>query len=263
MEAHRYGLSAAALKYLAALFMLVDHIGMVFPTMLTELGLPTWGGWAAPAHRAAGLSHFRLLRGRGCRRTRFFHRYLIRLGACALLSQAPFTLATGVWGGSVLLTFFLSAGAIYGYERLSKAEHGPAVSAIPLFAACALALLLNVDYGFPAVLLIFALYLCGDNRRRKLLCLGSRSGSPLSALPAPDRAALPPTVPAGLDGGLSAPCPPCVCSLRIVRRGIPPSVGLVPWAIGCAEQVVLLCVLSRAPAGPMGPGAGAELRCKQ
>ena len=42
MEAHRYGLSAAALKYLAALFMLVDHIGMVFPTMLTELGLPTW-----------------------------------------------------------------------------------------------------------------------------------------------------------------------------------------------------------------------------
>ena len=41
MEAHRYGLSAAALKCLAALFMLVDHIGMVFPTMLTELGLPT------------------------------------------------------------------------------------------------------------------------------------------------------------------------------------------------------------------------------
>ena len=73
----------------------------------------------------------------------------------------------------MLLTFFLSAGAIYGYERLSKAEHGPAVSAIPLFAACALALLLNVDYGFPAVLLIFALYLCGDNRHRKLLCLGA------------------------------------------------------------------------------------------
>ena len=127
-----------------------------------------------PAH--PGGWRFRLFAyfvAEGCRRTHFFHRYLIRLGACALLSQAPFTLATGVWGGSVLLTFFLSAGAIYGYERLSKAEHGPAVSAIPLFAACALALLLNVDYGFPAVLLIFALYLCGDNRRRKLLCLGA------------------------------------------------------------------------------------------
>lgn len=144
----------------------------------------------------------------------------------------------------MLLTFFLSAGAIYGYERLSKAEHGPAVSAIPLFAACALALLLNVDYGFPARAPIFALYLCGDNRRRKLLCLGA--GLALLYLlyqPLIGLLSLP-TVPAGLDGGLSAPCPPCVCSLRIVRRGIPPSVGLVPWAIGCAEQVVLLCVLS-------------------
>ena len=173
MEAHRYGLSAAALKYLAALFMLVDHIGMVFPTMLTELGLPTWADGLPRLIGRLAFPIFAYFVAEGCRRTRFFHRYLIRLGACALLSQAPFTLATGVWGGSVLLTFFLSAGAIYGYERLSKAEHGPAVSAIPLFAACALALLLNVDYGFPAVLLIFALYLCGDNRRRKLLCLGA------------------------------------------------------------------------------------------
>ena len=173
MEAHRYGLSAAALKYLAALFMLVDHIGMVFPTMLTELGLPTWADGLPRLIGRLAFPIFAYFVAEGCRRTRFFLRYLIRLGACALLSQAPFTLATGVWGGSVLLTFFLSAGAIYGYERLSKAEHGPAVSAIPLFAACALALLLNVDYGFPAVLLIFALYLCGDNRHRKLLCLGA------------------------------------------------------------------------------------------
>ena len=155
MEAHRYGLSAAALKYLAALFMLVDHIGMVFPTMLTELGLPTWADGLPRLIGRLAFPIFAYFVAEGCRRTRFFHRYLIRLGACALLS------------------FFLSAGAIYGYERLSKAEHGPAVSAIPLFAACALALLLNVDYGFPAVLLIFALYLCGDNRRRKLLCLGA------------------------------------------------------------------------------------------
>lgn len=153
--------------------MLVDHIGMVFPTMLTELGLPTWADGLPRLIGRLAFPIFAYFVAEGCRRTRFFHRYLIRLGACALLSQAPFTLATGVWGGSVLLTFFLSAGAIYGYERLSKAEHGPAVSAIPLFAACALALLLNVDYGFPAVLLIFALYLCGDNRRRKLLCLGA------------------------------------------------------------------------------------------
>ena len=184
----RCGLSGTALKYIACITMLIDHIG----ASCIEAGilLPALAAGAASCSGipvSTLLAADRVLRyiGRlafpifayfvaeGCRRTRFFHRYLIRLGACALLSQAPFTLATGVWGGSVLLTFFLSAGAIYGYERLSKAEHGPAVSAIPLFAACALALLLNVDYGFPAVLLIFALYLCGDNRRRKLLCLGA------------------------------------------------------------------------------------------
>lgn len=96
MEAHRYGLSAAALKYLAALFMLVDHIGMVFPTMLTELGLPTWADGLPRLIGRLAFPIFAYFVAEGCRRTRFFHRYLTRLGACALLSQAPFTLATGV-----------------------------------------------------------------------------------------------------------------------------------------------------------------------
>ena len=36
-----------------------------------------------------------------------------------------------------------------------------------------LALVLNTDYGFPAVLLVFGLYLCGEDRKRLLLCLGA------------------------------------------------------------------------------------------
>ena len=88
----------------------------------------------------------------GCRRTRFFHRYLIRLGVFALVSQVPFTLATGTWGGNVILTFFLAAAAICGYERLVKAEYSVTVAALPLLGACVLALVLNTDYGFPAVL---------------------------------------------------------------------------------------------------------------
>ena len=88
MEAHRYGLSAAALKYLAALFMLVDHIGMVFPTMLTELGLPTWADGLPRLIGRLAFPIFAYFVAEGCRRTRFFHRYLTRLGACALLSQA-------------------------------------------------------------------------------------------------------------------------------------------------------------------------------
>lgn len=169
---NRYGLSAAALKYLAALCMLVDHMGVVFPTMLADMGLP---GWADLLPRLIGRLAFPIFAyfvAEGCRRTRFFSRYLIRLFVFGLLSQAPFALATGTWGGNVIQTFFLAAWAIWSFERASQAGRSPAAASLPLLVCCVLALVLDCDYGFPAVLLIFALYLQGENRKRLLLCLG-------------------------------------------------------------------------------------------
>ena len=168
----RYGLSAAFLKSLAALAMFFDHMGVVFPDLFATLGLPPWLDVLPRLVGRISFPIFAYFLAEGCRRTRFFSRYLVRLGLCALVSQVPFTLATGVWGGSVLLTFFLSALAIWGYEKLAEREHGPSLSALPLLGACILAILLNVDYGFPAVLLIFALYLQGEDRKRLLICLG-------------------------------------------------------------------------------------------
>lgn len=168
----RYGLSAAALKYLAALCMLLDHMGVVFPHLFSELGLPAALDLLPRCAGRLAFPIFAYFVAEGCRRTRFFHRYLIRLGVFALVSQVPYTLATGSWGGNVILTFFLAACAVYGYERLAQAGRGPAAAALPLAGACVLALLLNTDYGFPAVLLVFALYLCGEARKRLLLCLG-------------------------------------------------------------------------------------------
>ncbi|MBM6724677.1 TraX family protein [Pseudoflavonifractor phocaeensis] len=168
----RYGLSAAALKYLAALCMLVDHMGVVFPTMMADMGLP---GWANLLPRLIGRLAFPIFAyfvAEGCRRTRFFSRYLLRLFLFALLSQAPFGLATGTWGGNVIQTFFLAAWAIWSFERASQSGHSPAVASLPLLVCCVLSLALNCDYGFPAVLLVFALYLQGENRKRLLLCLG-------------------------------------------------------------------------------------------
>lgn len=166
----RYGLSAAALKYLAALSMLVDHMGVVFPTMAADMGLPAWADLLPRLIGRLAFPIFAYFLAEGCRRTRFFSRYLLRLGLFALLSQVPFTLATGTWGGSVILTFFLAAGAIWAFERLSAKGHTPAAASLPLLAACVLAF--NCDYGFPAVLLIFTLYLCGEDRKKLLLCLG-------------------------------------------------------------------------------------------
>lgn len=168
----RYGLSAAALKYLAALCMLVDHMGVVFPTMLAHMGLPDWADLLPRLIGRLAFPIFAYFVAEGCRRTRFFSRYLLRLGLFALIAQIPFTLATGTWGGNVIFTFFLAAGAVWSFERLSGQGRSPAVAWLPLLAGCMLALALNCDYGFPAVLLIFALYLQGEDRKKLLICLG-------------------------------------------------------------------------------------------
>ena len=112
----RYGLSAAALKYLAALFMLVDHIGVVFPTILSDMGLPAWTDLLPRLIGRLAFPIFAYFVAEGCRRTRFFSRYLIRLGLFALISQVPFTLATGTWGGNVILT----EGLVLQDEKLWK-----------------------------------------------------------------------------------------------------------------------------------------------
>ena len=169
----RYGLSAAALKYLAALCMLLDHMAVVFPGLFAGLGLPAALDLLPRCAGRLAFPIFAYFVAEGCRRTRFFHRYLIRLGVCALVSQAPYTLATGIRGGNVVLTLFLAAAAVWGYERLVKSDYSVTMAALPLLGACVLALALNTDYGFPGVLLVFALYLCGEDRKRLLACLGA------------------------------------------------------------------------------------------
>ena len=169
----RYGLSAAALKYFAALCMLADHAGLVFPDLLSQLGLPAWADALPRLVGRLAFPIFAYFVAEGCRRTRFFSRYLLRLFLFALLSQVPFTLATGIVGGNVILTFFLAAGSVWGFERAAQAGRGPAAASLPLLAACVLALAANCDYGFPGVLLVFALYLCGEDRKKLLSCLGA------------------------------------------------------------------------------------------
>ena len=169
----RYGLSAAALKYFAALCMLADHMGLVFPTLLSQLGLPAWADALPRLVGRLAFPIFAYFVAEGCRRTRFFSRYLLRLLLFAFLSQVPFTLATGTLGGNAILTFFLAAGSVWGFERAVQAGRGPAAASLPLLAACVLALAANCDYGFPGVLLVFALYLCGEDRKKLLACLGA------------------------------------------------------------------------------------------
>ena len=169
----------------------------------------------------------------------------LRLGALARLSVVPFTATGG--RGSVIATFFFAALG-FGFERLLQS--GPAVSAIPLFAACALALLLNVDYGFPAVPAVSPFTSAVISRRK------CRTGW-LSSICSYQPLSGPPLHCSGrTDGGLSAPCPSPVLLPYALRRassfaafwlqwrpqsqwffyGSIPSIGSPAlWAWGCAE----------------------------
>ena len=128
MEAHRYGLSAAALKYLAALFMLVDHIGMVFPTMLTELGLPTWADGLPRLIGRLAFPIFCFLAVEGFLHTHDVKKYVRRLLLFGLLSEVPFDLAFfrtpfAPQHQNVYWTLALGVLAMAGLKRFEK-ENG-------------------------------------------------------------------------------------------------------------------------------------------
>ena len=259
MEAHRYGLSAAALKYLAALFMLVDHIGMVFPTTPTELGLPTWaagidGFWPFPFSptswpRAAAAPASSTAISSGWERVPFSPR-----------RPSPWPPASGAEVCSSP-----SSSAPEPSTAMSvcpKQSTAQPCRPFPCLRPGALALLLNVDYGFPAVLLIVALYLCGDNRRRKLLCLGTRPRSH-PALPAPDRAR-PFSHCSGRTGWRAICSMPSLCLLS-THCAPKASLLLLAWYRGQLGVQSKWFFYVFYPAHLLGlwPGAGAELRCKQ
>lgn len=167
------GLSASALKYFAAFFMLVDHVGVLLEGVLSTT---SWGISVFYLLRSMGRIAFPIFLffvAEGCHRTGNFSSYLLRLGIFAAISEVPFRLFTGNTGSSVILTFFLGALAIYGFERLREQETPLALTALPLLGACIAALVLNSDYGLPAVLLLFSLHLCGADRRRQVLCLSA------------------------------------------------------------------------------------------
>ena len=164
-------MSATALKLLAVVCMLVDHAGVVFPLMGGVTGpeslwyyLPRYVGRLA-------FPIFVFFAAEGCRKTRNLPRYALRLGVMAAVSQIPFSLVSQTLGGSMMLTLFLGVAAVWGTQHLQERGYGPGVCLVPVLCACAAALLTGSDYGAAGVLLLFALYLCGEDRRRQLRCL--------------------------------------------------------------------------------------------
>lgn len=161
-----------ALKYMAAAFMAVDHVGMLFDPLSAFF---TAGDPARQLLRYLGRLAFPIFAffvAEGCRKTRNYPAYLRRLGLFALLAQFPLLLLPSLKGcGNVLTTFFLAALGIFfwreGQVRGWKARGWLAMG------ACVLAVeVLRGDYGWVGAFLVCAVYLTGEDRRRQLLVLG-------------------------------------------------------------------------------------------
>ena len=146
--------------------MIIDHTGEVWANSIPDsFALRLAGRIAFPIYA--------FMIAEGCRHTKNIKKYMLRLGAFALISEIPFDLCfeNARISGLNDLTFlsfsyqniffnlFLAVSAIYIYELLKGKKYGfTGFLAFP--AAMAAAELLNADYGAYAVPIIAALYFC-------------------------------------------------------------------------------------------------------
>ncbi len=147
------GLSQEALKTIACICMLLDHIGAA---LVPCMGLRLVGRLAFPIYC--------FLLTQGARHTHSPRRYLLRLAIGAALSELPFDLlffGTPELGHqNVMLTLLLGLGMLLALRRMAH----PALQVLCVALAVGAAELLRVDYGGLGVLLIALFAQSGGNR---------------------------------------------------------------------------------------------------
>ena len=160
----RRGLSAAALKYFAAIMMLVDHIDMMFLPLAPLYWYHPLASYPLFFLGRMSLPIFAFFMAEGMRHSRNRRVYLIRLGIFGAATQAPFLLGFLSGSGSIIATFFLAAAGIFAYDKLKTKLPGW-ISILPLLLFAWMAHLLPTDYGWAGVLTPACVYLA---RTRKL-----------------------------------------------------------------------------------------------
>lgn len=179
-------MSAARLKYLAAAAMAADHIGWLLEPMSPLAGPDDLLFYLFRYIGRLAFPIFAFFTAEGCRKTRSFPRYLLRLGIFGGATHVFIFLASGGTGGSVIATFFLAALGIFLCGQLTVSGRSPVLAFLPGLGLALLAQALGTDYGFLGAALVLCLYFCGEDRRRQLLCLGGflvllYLGEPLAA----------------------------------------------------------------------------------
>ena len=186
----RCGLSGTALKYIACITMLIDHIGascieagILLPALAAGAascsGIPVSTLLAADrVLRYIGRLAFPIfcfLAVEGFLHTHDVKRYMQRLLLFGLLSEVPFDLAFfrtpfAPQHQNVYWTLALGVLAMAGLKRFEKENGLPGWQGLVWAGGCAaLALVANTDYHAIGVLIICTLYLTRADRKRQCL----------------------------------------------------------------------------------------------
>jgi len=152
-------MNAFALKIIALVTMIIDHIGVVFPE--------TFGFEFRVIGRVAFPIYVFLI-AEGFRHTKSPGKFLARLFAFAMLSEPVFDWAllgaSFPWGvnflaeTNIFYTLFLGGAAIVVYEKIRE-KFDSVVAILPMFVLAGLAeVVLTSDYGAYGVVFIFIMY---------------------------------------------------------------------------------------------------------
>lgn len=173
----RRGISGSAIKMIAIISMLIDHIGAVVVERM--LYFPQYGDGLRTLYMVLrsigrlGFPIFCFLLVEGFMHTRSVWKYALRLGVFALLSEVPFDLAfSGSWMYSkyqnVFVTLLIGLLVMIFMDRIGKRKW-PAVLKAPLqlgviIAGMYAAELLRTDYAALGVMCIVTIFLFRKNR---------------------------------------------------------------------------------------------------
>jgi len=159
-------MTGAALKLIAMVSMLIDHTGLVLFNDCDVMR--AIGRLAMPI--------FAFFISEGYIHTRSKGKYLLRLFIFGIISEVPFDLAfdseLGFGSQNVIFTFTLSVLALILFDLVkgeSTKDVNQAIRTVLGVTVVVLisiaALLLNVDYGFLGVIMVFLFYVLKDQKK--------------------------------------------------------------------------------------------------
>lgn len=148
-------MSSFVLKIIAVVAMLCDHVGICLTNRIAS-------GWNYIGRLAFPIFAFQICEG--YQHTHDLKKYLLKLLVFAIISQIPFNLFEYALGSSfhlnVLFTLLLGLIAITCFDKSTN----KLVGFLGVAICVALGKILQVDYGYWGVLLVFCFYLFKNNK---------------------------------------------------------------------------------------------------